>query len=281
MAQAAGRLNRVRIADQIVDDLRRQILSGELADGSQLPSERDLAADYGVSVPTVREAVRVLAAMGLLTTRNGSRSIVSASSDVLLLISIASVVQHERMTAADVFGLLAVLNSHAVELAVGRATDAEIDRLRTAASEAGERTDAASGPAALTQFFGTLAEISHNPLLAALCRIITDIQLGLAVQLARDAGDEWGTIPRSLHRARMDIVEAIAARDSRRAVQLMREYHDKAVRRIKASPGAKQVRDADPDLRSVLSSWLGANVGIANGTPAQAKGRASRSARRP
>ncbi len=249
MAQPAARVHRVRVADQIVEDLRRQILSGELADGARLPSERALAAQYGVSAPTVREAVRVLTAMGLLRTTNGSRSIVTATTDVLLSMSIASVVQFEKMTAADVFGLLSVLNSYAVELAVERASDEDIASLRATAERAGEEADVES---ALVHYFLTLSAISHNPLLAALCRIITLIQVGLAVELSKDSGENWGAIPRSMSQARLEIVDAIAARDSRRAVQLVREYHNKVVERIQASPGAAKVRDVDPDLTTML-----------------------------
>ena len=106
MSQPSAKLYRGRVADQIVDDLRGQILSGALPDGARLPAERELATRYDVSGPTIREAVRVLTAMGLLSTRNGSRTTVTARSDTLLAMSIASVVQFEKMTAADVFGVL-------------------------------------------------------------------------------------------------------------------------------------------------------------------------------
>src|ERR1700760_1900769 len=118
MSPPSLRLSRGRVADQIVEDLRVQILSGALPDGARLPSERELAAQYDVSAPTVREAVRVLTAMGLLNTRNGSRTTVTARGDTLLAMSISSVVQFEKATAADVFGLLGTLYSYAAELAV-------------------------------------------------------------------------------------------------------------------------------------------------------------------
>lgn len=68
LSQPSAKLYRGRVADQIVEDLRSQILSGALPDGTRLPSERELAAHYDVS-GRIREAVRVLAAMGLLNTR--------------------------------------------------------------------------------------------------------------------------------------------------------------------------------------------------------------------
>src|SRR3954453_3145624 len=99
MSQPSARLYRGRVADQIMEDLRNQILSGALPDGARLPSERELAAHYDVSGPTIREAVRGLTAMGLLNTRHGSRTPVVADGYTLLAMSIASVVQFEKMTA--------------------------------------------------------------------------------------------------------------------------------------------------------------------------------------
>lgn len=111
LTKSSAKLYRGRVADQIVEDLRGQILSGALPNGAQLPSERELATHYDVSAPTIREAVRVLAAMGLLNTRNGSRTTVTAQSEPLLAMSIASVIQFEKMTAPDVFGVLGALNA--------------------------------------------------------------------------------------------------------------------------------------------------------------------------
>src|SRR3981189_2605974 len=96
LSQPSAKLYRGRVADQIVEDLRGQILSGALPDGARLPSERELAAHYDVSAPTIREAVRVLAAMGLLSTRNGSRTTVTATGDTLLALSIAPVAEFEK-----------------------------------------------------------------------------------------------------------------------------------------------------------------------------------------
>jgi DNA-binding FadR family transcriptional regulator len=264
MPQPSPRLQRSRVADQIVEDLRRQILGGELPDATQLPSERELAAHYDVSAPTIRESVRVLTAMGLLNTRNGSRTTVTAQADTLLAMSIASVVQFEKMTADDVFGLLSALNAYAAEQAVERASDADIAELRAAAEQAAEEiASVESGSAALLHYFVTLSAISHNPLLAALCRFITQIQIGLAVELSKGSTEEFRRVPRSLRKARMDIVDAIAQRDAAMAVQLIRDYHRKVISRIQSSPGAKKRRETDPGLTTALSSWLGTNVGLA------------------
>src|SRR3954463_5712653 len=56
---------------QIADQIRDQIVSGDVAPGRQLPSERDLAVSLGVSRPTVREALIALEVAGLVEVRVG------------------------------------------------------------------------------------------------------------------------------------------------------------------------------------------------------------------
>jgi DNA-binding FadR family transcriptional regulator len=253
-----ARLYRGRVADQI--------LTGALPDGSRLPAERELAARYDVSAPTVREAIRVLTAMGLVNTRNGSRTTVTAQADTMLAMSIASLVQVEKAGAREVLGLLGVLNAYAAELAAQNASDEEAALLRQAAEDSADKGGIEQNGAALRHFFVTLAEISHNPVLAGLIRFLTEVQIGTAVQLSsRDTTGEsgWAQVAGALQPARLRIADTVAAREPARAAQLMHEYHRDAIDRIRA------VRDADrrPDgpesaLNDALTAWLRANVGV-------------------
>jgi GntR family transcriptional regulator len=63
---------------QLADRLVERIGAGEWPPGSRLPSEHELAAEYGVSRPTVRSAVRRLTASGLLRVRHGAGTFVTA-----------------------------------------------------------------------------------------------------------------------------------------------------------------------------------------------------------
>jgi GntR family transcriptional regulator len=56
---------------QVAADLREKITSGVLAPGERLPSERELVDEYGVSRPTVRDAVNLLRSEGLVTSEHG------------------------------------------------------------------------------------------------------------------------------------------------------------------------------------------------------------------
>jgi GntR family transcriptional regulator len=61
---------------RIVDELRERILADDLGPGEHIPSENELAEEYGTSRPTVRRALAVLRAEGLIITGPGRRAIV-------------------------------------------------------------------------------------------------------------------------------------------------------------------------------------------------------------
>jgi DNA-binding FadR family transcriptional regulator len=97
------------MAELVADRLRRRIISGDLDDGDELPREAQLIAEFGVSRPSLREAIRILETEGLIRIRRGK-------------IGGALVMRPTAHSAAYHFGL--TLQSRATTLddvAVGRA----------------------------------------------------------------------------------------------------------------------------------------------------------------
>src|ERR1700733_9227361 len=76
-AAPARGVSRATAADQIIEQLRTQILTGAVALGAKLPTERELGLEFGVSSPTIREALRALSSMGLIEARRGSGAYVA------------------------------------------------------------------------------------------------------------------------------------------------------------------------------------------------------------
>ena len=68
-----GVLNSLSAAEQIAEQLRAAMIDGSLAPGDRLPPEPELAEAFGVSRPTVREAMRILRGQGVLETSRGSK----------------------------------------------------------------------------------------------------------------------------------------------------------------------------------------------------------------
>ncbi len=73
-----NRVKQPKISDVIADDLESMILEGSLKPGQKLLSERELAKQFEVSRPSLREAVQKLVAKGLLVSRQGGGTFVSA-----------------------------------------------------------------------------------------------------------------------------------------------------------------------------------------------------------
>lgn len=109
MHRTAGRgaqlqLRQPRLAEMVASILRDRILSGELPDGESLPKQEDLLAEFNVSKPSIREALRILETEGLITVRRGSvgGAVVHAphADDTAYMFGL--VLQSNRVTLADV-----------------------------------------------------------------------------------------------------------------------------------------------------------------------------------
>jgi GntR family transcriptional repressor for pyruvate dehydrogenase complex len=256
-AGTANTLDRVRVADQIFKDLKDRIVLGELPNGSKLPTERDLAEQYQVSAPTVREAIRGLTAMGLADVRHGSGAYVTADTDTLIALSLGTVIQLQGLGAAEVLSILGVLNEHASGLAATVGTPEDHARLRLALDALDEASTTQAAAAAVRQFHRAIATAAHNPLLSALCGFLADFQTELGMELTGDSIAEWRRILTKLRPVRAGLVDAVTRGDAEAAVAMARDFHQKAVTLITSLPKAQEVRLTDPKLGALLSSMMG------------------------
>lgn len=249
-------IKRRGVAEQILDDLRNQILDGTLARGAKLPTERALADGYGVSAPTIREAIRALEAMRLVEVRHGSGAFVTADADQLIAVSLHSMILLERVGIPDIVAVLGELNAYAAELAAARATEEDIAELYLSLAQVTASKDSDGIAAGLIEFLHGLAAASRNPLLTALCKFLVGLQFELARELAGESFEVWRGISASLANERQQLVDAISARNPRDARRLARIYHQRAVEVIKTLPGADAARLSDPNFSNFVASLM-------------------------
>ena len=247
-------IDKGRIADKIFLDLKTQIVDGTYAHGSKLPTEKELAQHYAVSGPTLREAVRGLTAIGLVEVRHGSGAYVRADGASMMALSLSAFIQLERVEASDALGLLAVLNAHAATCAVQHATPADLRRLREAAESLGELQKLEQAASSVRAFHRALSSCAHNPLLAAICGFLSDLQVEFAIRIAGDSIDVWRTMFTGLHPFRLRIVDSIERRNAKSAARYTREFHAEAIRIITAMPGARDMKIEGRHLSSMWSS---------------------------
>ncbi|HWW54553.1 MAG TPA: GntR family transcriptional regulator, partial [Acidimicrobiales bacterium] len=106
---------------QIADELRSLIVSGELSEGDSLGHEPDLVERFGVSRPSLREALRILEAEGLVTVVRGVRGgvVVHAPDQRMTARTAALVLQARNVPLADVFEARSLLEPIAAKTIAG------------------------------------------------------------------------------------------------------------------------------------------------------------------
>jgi GntR family transcriptional repressor for pyruvate dehydrogenase complex len=115
-----------KLSDKVMDAILEMIAAGRLKPGDALPAERELGAQFGVSRTVIREAVRALAAKGLLEVRSGSGVRVVAVEPEQVSESMRHYVNSSMMDYAKVDEVRRVLEVAAAGLAAERATDEDI-----------------------------------------------------------------------------------------------------------------------------------------------------------
>src|SRR5215211_2640312 len=103
---------------QIADDIRALIVSGELSEGDSLGHEPDLVERFGVSRPSLREALRILEAEGLITVVRGMLGgiVVHEPDERMTARTAALVLQARNVSLADVYEARTLLEPTAVRI---------------------------------------------------------------------------------------------------------------------------------------------------------------------
>jgi GntR family transcriptional repressor for pyruvate dehydrogenase complex len=122
----------VTLSASIVAKVRAALLSGELASGDFLGTEVGLAEKFGVSRIAMRDAMRSLAAIGVIDVRAGKRGGAWIAEGNMEHIANAFAIQLRMIgiSELEMLDAQAALESHACELAAHRAEDADLDRMR-------------------------------------------------------------------------------------------------------------------------------------------------------
>jgi GntR family transcriptional repressor for pyruvate dehydrogenase complex len=208
------RIDRISAANQIALDLRAQILSQELAKGSRLPSEKELAVRYDVSPATVRGAIQALSTMSLVEARHGSGTYVTADGAALVESALSAVVQLEGIDLLSIIDLSEMVFQRAVTNGVTAADDVQLATLRSAAENFLPNGSAHAFAESLRAFHTELVGVSNNKLLIAISAFLIDSHISLAAELSHREPELWQKVAGQLARERVAIAEALGRRDA-------------------------------------------------------------------
>lgn len=177
------------LVDEVAQNLREMILSGEIGPGEFLPSRKELAARFGVGISTVHEAVQVLTAVGLLNSRPGKGTWVRRDAFETLIHPVAVETRLGELEARRLCEARAVIEVALTEFAAQRATEAETQQIWQALErmEAALDDDEAFVDADVA-FHIAIARAGHNDLLEQfyyLARKLLAATIGELIRLPR------------------------------------------------------------------------------------------------
>lgn len=215
-----------RISEAIVSQIRAKVLADELRPDDKLPSENELAAMFGASRATVREALRALEGSGLIEIRRGARGgpfvarhgLEHAGRSLIEALRIHGT-PIEQVTEARL-----LVEPTLTRFAAERASDDDLEAIGETLARVSSSLATGETPVlGNLEFHRLVASASHNAVLV----VLLDASLGILEQML-----EPGAIDRELVSGMLaeheEIYESLRARKPDTAEHLMREHVHRA-----------------------------------------------------
>jgi DNA-binding FadR family transcriptional regulator len=219
-------VRRVRKAyEQVADQLRDLIMSGEVPPGHRLPNEAELRTQFGVSRATVREALRVLSTQSLIRTTRGPAGgsfVITPTADHIsdfLTSNISLLSRTETVSLDEFLELRELLEVPAARLAARRATGDIEERLANAIPEQTNSLGTGEQFAYNRDFHSVVVEASANTLLT-----IASQPVFIAMQTSLDRSKLGRPFHRQINEDHHRIADAIVMGDEETAAAEMQEH---------------------------------------------------------
>lgn len=229
------------LVDKIAADLQEQIAGGKLKPGERLPSERRLCALYSVGRTTVREALKCLAARGLV--RRAGRGIAVADGDFLPPAGADLPALASQTSIRQLFEVRKLLEVRIAGWAGLRATEEDFKALHAAIESHLARDTSAGNPSRM--FHDALAMAAHNPVLMQIYQSSRALFFRLPFYWKLFGDEEIKTVRAWRHelacRWHEQILRAVEQRDAAEAEGAMFQHLDimekDLLSRLQAEPG--------------------------------------------
>ena len=122
-------IRRVRVSDEVVNQVKGLIIEGKLKPGDRLPPEREIIKQFGVSRPSLREALNSMEAMGFLETTHGNRTVVKSLVSGTIFEPLHNLLKEDINTVFELIEVRKAIETWSAYFAAKRATSEDIARL--------------------------------------------------------------------------------------------------------------------------------------------------------
>ncbi|MBM3854858.1 MAG: FadR family transcriptional regulator, partial [Verrucomicrobia bacterium] len=212
----------ISVVDAIERCLKQKIANGLLTPGQQLPSERELQAELGVSRLPLREALARLQALGLIRIRHGKGAFVErgVSSSAMADVLIAYFPHHDERRLRDLVEARGLLESELSALASERASPGELAELENLLHS---HAAAVRGPGTFADldyaFHHQIAQVAGNSFLLLMHEALGPHIRSFLQSYAQSEADR-----RKAHDRNLSLLEAIKSRQPKLAAETARNH---------------------------------------------------------
>ena len=211
-----------RISQNIVEQIRDNILAGKLKPSDRLPSEKELSLEFGVSKASLREALRALESLGMLEVKQGMSggAFVKEVDLETARNNMFNYIFFQNPTIGEFTQLRTFIEPPVAEIAALKCTQTDLDYLEDNLNRTREKMDSVPFYYDLdTKFHHRLAEISGNRLICFVIDSLKNaiVQIKLQLELDRDFSIQ-------VYKAHMRIFDALRKREPEQAREEMHRH---------------------------------------------------------
>ncbi|MBD9625009.1 FadR family transcriptional regulator [Ensifer sp. ENS06] len=227
-APTARKMRRIKLSDQVAEDLRRWIARESLGPKDRLPPEKVLMQHYGCSKGTIREALKALEVEGLLVMQAGPNGgpEIQATSMGTVIQQMRQYFHFQDLDFKDVYELRKTLEVMVAENVVGRLKEEQFTRLQAnidTCIEAARIDDRETGRTVEIEFHDILCEACDNPILVLMCRFLNALARDLVIRRT-DSLREHTEFGQHNIGAHVSLLDALRRKDAQAVRRVMSEH---------------------------------------------------------
>jgi GntR family transcriptional repressor for pyruvate dehydrogenase complex len=223
---AYQRIRQPKLSDVIEQELERLIVEGTLVPGQQLPPERELAKQFDVSRPSVREAIQRLEAKRLLTRRQGGGTFVSEKMWTSFSDPLLNLLSNHSETQLDLLEARHAMEGISAYFAALRGTEEDFQRIQDSIEQIHlqqRQQNVEAEASKVVEFLVLLTEAAHNVVLLHIVRSLAPLLEKNVLQNLKLLHRRPEVIEKvSKHRA--SIVDAIVSGEPEKARELSHSH---------------------------------------------------------
>ncbi|NLV37059.1 MAG: FadR family transcriptional regulator [Clostridiaceae bacterium] len=227
-------IEKKRVSDEVFEQMKNNIVSGEWAPGARIPGELDLVELFGVSRVSVREAIHRLVGMGVLTIRRGEGTFVSEILPSDYFDTLLPMMMIERPNLIEMLEFRNIIEVESAKLAAKRAEEKDIGRMAGIIKKMeNSQGDRELFSAQDLNFHYAMAIATHNNVIIKVNAILSDMLKKSMDEIVGLTGYEGGIY---YHKK---ILDAIKNKDSELSALLMKEHINTTMDKVKKGDKGK------------------------------------------